>query len=61
MINMNIFFEFMSMILKNHMYKINLSRFLKMQSLLLFKISSCSKKRRGGGGGGLNYIENFIF
>ncbi len=42
---MNIFFEFMSMILKNHMYKINLSRFLKMQSLLLFKNSGCSKKR----------------
>jgi hypothetical protein len=36
---MNIFFEFMSMILKNHMYKVNLS------ILLLFKILGCSKKQ----------------
>jgi hypothetical protein len=32
MMNMNIFFEFMSMILKNHMFKIDLSRFLKNAS-----------------------------
>jgi len=31
MINMNIFFEFVSMILKNHMFKINLNRFKKLQ------------------------------
>jgi len=30
MINMNIFFEFMSMTLKNNMFKIDLSRILKM-------------------------------
>jgi hypothetical protein len=31
MINMNIFFEFMSMILKNRIFKVEISRFLKMQ------------------------------
>ncbi len=33
MINMNIFFEFMSMILKNHMFKVDLNRFLKITSI----------------------------
>jgi hypothetical protein len=32
MINMNIFFEFMSMILKNHMFKVDLSKSLKNAS-----------------------------
>jgi hypothetical protein len=31
MINMNIFFEFMSMILKNHIFKVDISRFFEMQ------------------------------
>ncbi len=33
---MNIFFEFMSMILKNHMFKVDLSRFLKIASNFFF-------------------------
>jgi hypothetical protein len=32
MINMNILFEFMSMILKDHMFKVDLSRFIKIAS-----------------------------
>jgi hypothetical protein len=36
MINMNIFFEFMSMILKDHMFKIDLSRFQKVASIIFF-------------------------
>jgi hypothetical protein len=36
MINMNIFFEFMSMILKNHMFKVDLSKFLKIASIIFF-------------------------
>jgi hypothetical protein len=41
MINMNIFFEFMSMILKNHMFKVDLSRFLKN----IFYLFSYPKKQ----------------
>jgi hypothetical protein len=33
---MNIFFEFMSMILKNHMFKVDLSRFLKNENRFFF-------------------------
>jgi hypothetical protein len=33
MINMNIFFEFMLMILKNHMFKVDLSIFLKNENI----------------------------
>ncbi len=32
---MNIFFEFMSMILKNHMFKIDLNGFLKNASIYI--------------------------
>jgi len=32
MINMNMFFEFMSMILKNHVFKVDLGRFLKNEN-----------------------------
>ncbi len=38
---MNIFFEFMSMILKNHMFKVDLSRFLKN----IFYLFSYPKKQ----------------
>jgi hypothetical protein len=44
MIDMNIFFEFMSMILKNHMFKVDLSRFLKMQ-IIGFYLFNCPKKQ----------------
>jgi len=45
MINMNILFEFMSMILKNHMFKIDLSRFKKLQVdfFLLFGLPKKTK------------------
>jgi hypothetical protein len=36
MINMKILFEFMSMILKNHMFKVDLSGFLKIASRFFF-------------------------
>jgi hypothetical protein len=44
MINMNIFFEFMSMILKNHMFKVDFSR-LKIVSriFLLFGLPKETK------------------
>jgi hypothetical protein len=42
MINMNMFFEFMSMMLKNHMFKIDLS---KMQLDVFFYFASCLKKQ----------------
>jgi hypothetical protein len=35
MINMNILFECMSMILNNHMFKVDLSRFLKIVNITL--------------------------
>ncbi len=48
MINMNMFFEFMSMILKNHMFKINLIRYFENASGVrficwLFKFQKKSK------------------
>jgi hypothetical protein len=42
---MNIFFEFMSMILKNHLFKVDLSRFLKNENRMSFYFSSCPKKQ----------------
>jgi hypothetical protein len=36
MINMNMFFEFMSMTMKNHMFKIYLNRFFKNVSKIIF-------------------------
>jgi hypothetical protein len=44
MINMNTFFEFMSMILKNHTIKVDLSRFLKLASRF-FYFQGCPKKQ----------------
>ncbi len=44
MINMNTFFEFMSMILKNHMFKIDLSRFLKIANRFSY-FQGCPKKQ----------------
>jgi hypothetical protein len=32
MINMNIFFEFMSMVLKNHMFKVDLRKLSNLES-----------------------------
>jgi hypothetical protein len=45
MINMNIFFEFMLMILKNRVFKIYLSRFLKNASrfFLIFWVTQRDK------------------
>ncbi len=42
---MNMFFEFMSMILNNHMLKVDLSIFLKITNrfFLLFKLSEETK------------------
>jgi hypothetical protein len=45
MINMNIFFEFMSMVLKNHIFKIDLIRFLKNVNRIFFNLSGCPKKQ----------------
>jgi hypothetical protein len=42
MINMNILFEFMSMILKNHMFKVD-SKKMKVDSFLLFRLSKETK------------------
>ncbi len=42
---MNIFFEFMSMILINHMFKVYLSIFLKITSRLFFNFLGCPKKQ----------------
>jgi hypothetical protein len=42
---MNIFFEFMSMVLKNHMFKVDLSRFLKNASRVFFYFMGCPKKQ----------------
>jgi len=42
---MNIFFEFMSMILKDHMFKIDLSRFPKVASRIFFYFLRCPKKQ----------------
>jgi len=50
MIIMNMFFEFMSMILNNHVFKRDFS---KMRVLILsFYFVNCPKKRGWGGGGG---------
>ncbi len=51
MINMNMFFEFMSIILKNHMFKINLIRYFQNASgvrfiLLVFQILEKKKISR---------------
>jgi hypothetical protein len=45
MINMNIFFEFMSMILKNHIFKVDLNRFLKNESIIFFNFLGCPMKQ----------------
>jgi hypothetical protein len=45
MINMNIFFEFMSMILKNHMFKVDLSRFIEIANIYIFNFLGCPKKQ----------------
>jgi hypothetical protein len=45
MINMNIFFEFMSMILKIHMFKVNLIRFKKLQ-VNVFKLFGLPKETK---------------
>jgi hypothetical protein len=47
MINMNMFFEFMSMILKNHMFKIDLSRFLKIASKFFFTFCDTQRNKVG--------------
>ncbi len=47
MINMNIFFELMSMILKNHMFKVNLSRFKQIfkKCKYIYIYLGCPKKQ----------------
>jgi len=42
---MNIFFEFMSMVLKNHMFDVDLSRFLKNANIYIFYLMGCPKKQ----------------
>jgi hypothetical protein len=46
MINMNMFFEFMLMILKNHVFKIDLSRFLKNASKFFYFLIYPKKQSR---------------
>jgi hypothetical protein len=46
---MNMFFEFMSMILNNHMFKIDFSKMRVLILILIFYFVNCPKKRGLGG------------
>jgi hypothetical protein len=45
MINTNIFFEFMSLILKNHMFKIYLNKYLNNASRIFYNFMGCIRKQ----------------
>jgi hypothetical protein len=53
---MNIFFEFMSMILKNHIFKIDLNRFLKNVSRIVLICLVVQKNKVG-----FKYMKYWIF
>jgi hypothetical protein len=59
MFNMDMFFEFLQMILKNHMFKVNLSRFLKKSTIRIF-IGCPNKQTRLQVDEMLNFSTNLI-
>ncbi len=46
MINMNMFFEFILMTLKNHMFKIDLNRFFKNASKFFYFVGCLNKHNK---------------